>query len=128
MDLEKEGSSSPEYDMDLQKIKSNPAVMTYTYTDPDVDDNGQEYQVKKRATSVSEAERIAKATLRKLNLRRVTGNLTLIGDTSLVAGVVIKLKGFGSFDGNFFIDSASHNVGSGGYTTSISVRRVNNKY
>ena len=72
--------------------------------------------------------RIAKATLRKLNLRKMTGSLSLVGDTFLVAGVVIKLKGFGSFDGGFIIESASHSVSTSGYVTSLSVRRVNNNY
>lgn len=131
MDLEKgDGGDDPEYDMDLQKVKKkvNVAVNTYTYTDPDVEDNGQEYQVKKRAASLDEAKRIAKATLRKLNLRSVTGSLSLVGDTSLVAGVVVELKGFGSFDGRFYIESASHSVSTSGYVTSISVRRVNSNY
>lgn len=131
MDLEKgDGGDDPEYDMDLQKVKKkvNVAVNTYTYTDPDVEDNGQEYQVKKRAASLDEAKRIAKATLRKLNLRSVTGSLSLVGDTSLVAGVVVELKGFGSFDGRFYIESASHSVSTSGYMTSISVRRVNSNY
>lgn len=131
MDLEKgDGGDDPEYDMDLQKVKKkvNVAVNTYTYTDPDVEDNGQEYQVKKRAASLDEAKRIAKATLRKLNLRSVTGSLSLVGDTSLVAGVVVELQGFGSFDGRFYIESASHSVSTSGYVTSISVRRVNSNY
>ena len=131
MDLEKgDGGDDPEYDMDLQKVKKkvNVAVNTYTYTDPNVEDNGQEYQVKKRAASLDEAKRIAKATLRKLNLRSVTGSLSLVGDTSLVAGVVVELKGFGSFDGRFYIESASHSVSTSGYVTSISVRRVNSTY
>ena len=131
MDLEKvDGGDDPEYDMDLQKVKKkvNVAVNTYTYTDPNVEDNGQEYQVKKRAASLDEAKRIAKATLRKLNLRSVTGSLSLVGDTSLVAGVVVELKGFGSFDGRFYIESASHSVSTSGYVTSISVRRVNSNY
>ena len=117
-----------EYDIDAVPEKKNPAVMTYTYVDPNADDDGQEYQVKKRATSIDEAKRIAKATLRKLNLRKMTGSLSLVGDTSLVAGVVIKLKGFGSFDGGFIIESASHSVSTSGYVTSLSVRRVNNNY
>lgn len=132
MDLEKDdgdSDSDPGYDMDLQKVKKvNPAVMTYTYVDPDVDDNGQEYQVKKRASSIAEAKRIARATLRKLNLRKLTGNLTLVGDPTLVAGVVIALEGFGSFDGRFIVERATHSVGTSGYTTSVSVRRVNTKY
>lgn len=131
MDLEKgDSGDDPEYDMDLQKVKKkvNVAVNTYTYTDPNVEDNGQEYQVKKRAASLDEAKRIAKATLRKLNLRSVTGGLSLVGDTSLVAGVVVELKGFGSFDGRFYIESASHSVSTSGYVTSIFVRRVNSNY
>lgn len=131
MDLEKgDSGDDPEYDMDLQKVKKkvNVAVNTYTYTDPNVEDNGQEYQVKKRAASLDEAKRIAKATLRKLNLRSVTGSLSLVGNTSLVAGVVVELKGFGSFDGRFYIESASHSVSTSGYVTSISVRRVNSNY
>lgn len=122
------GYPSDEYDIDAVPEKQNPAVMTYSYVDPNADDDGQEYQVKKRATSIDEAKRIAKATLRKLNLRKMTGSLSLVGDPSLVAGVVINLKGFGSFDGNFIIESASHTVGTSGYTTAISVRRVNDNY
>lgn len=112
----------------LEKKSKNPAVMEYVYTDPDADENGQEYALKKRATSINDAKRLAKAKLRQLNLRAVTGEITVIGDVSLVAGVVIAIKGFGSFDGNFYIETASHQVGTAGYTTALSIRRVNNKY
>lgn len=108
--------------------KTNPAVMTYTYVDPDADENGQEYALKKRATSLADAKRLAKAKLRQLNLRRVTGSMTVIGDVTLVAGVVITCKGFGSFDGRFIIEQATHEVGTGGYTTGLTLRRVNNNY
>ena len=84
--------------------------------------------MRKRVTSKAEAERLAKATLRKVNLRRVTGSLTVIGDPSLLAGCVIACEGFGSFDGNFIIESSSHDVGGGGYTTSLQLRRVNGEY
>lgn len=119
------GGYSTEYDIEAT---SNPAVMSYTYIDPEADDNGQEYKVKRRANSIDEAKRIAKATLRKLNLRKVTGNLSVVGDTFLIASRVIALKGFGAFDGNFIIERASHSVSSSGYTTSITVRRVNSNY
>ena len=97
-------------------------------SDPTVDASGQEYRVRKRVTSKAEAERLAKATLRKVNLRSVTGSLTVIGDPSLLAGCVIACEGFGSFDGNFIIESSSHDVGGGGYTTSLQLRRVNGEY
>lgn len=111
-----------------KSTKNNPAVHTYTYTDPDADENGQEYALKKRATSIAEARRLAKAKLRQLNMRRVTGSMTIVGDVDLYAGDVIACKGFGSFDGNFIVSEARHTVGTGGYTTSLSLRRVNNNY
>ena len=117
------------YDIDaVPKAKDNAAVMTYTYVDPDVDDNGQDLKLKKRAKTIEEAKRLAKAELRKHNLRRLTGSLTLAGNPSIVAGVVIECKGFGAFDGNFLVESASHSVTNSGYTTSIQVRAVNRKY
>ena len=129
---EKKKGSAGSYNMDLQKVKNkkdtNPAVLTYTATDPEADENGQEFAIKKRAKSLEEAKRLATAKLRILNRRRVTGSMTLIGDISLVAGVVVKCVGFGSFDGNFIIEEASHSVDSGGYITSITLRRVNNNY
>lgn len=115
------------YNKDLEKTKGG-GVLTYTYTAPDAEENGQEFSIKKRAKSLDEAKRIAKAKLRALNLRRTTGSLTVIGDTALIAGVVIKCKGFGSFDGNFIIENASHSLSSSGYTTSVNLRRVNNAY
>lgn len=111
-----------------KSTKNNPAVHTYTYTDPDADENGQEYALKKRATSIADARRLAKAKLRQLNMRRVTGSMAIVGDADLYAGDVITCKGFGSFDGNFIISEARHTVGTGGYTTSLSLRRVNANY
>lgn len=100
----------------------------YTYEDETVDESGQVFVIKKRCSSQAEAERIAKAKLRQLNLRQTTGNLTVVGDPLLVAGGVISLVGFGSFDGKFFIEQADHSIGSSGYTTSVQVRRVNENY
>nr|DAH50780.1 MAG TPA: 43 kDa tail protein [Caudoviricetes sp.] len=127
----KSKTSAGGYNMDLQKVKKekvNAAVMTYTYTDPKADENGQEYAIKKRAKSIDEAKRLAKAKLRSLNARSVTGSMTIIGDVSMVAGIVVKCKGFGSFDGNFIVEQASHSVDSGGYRTTLTLRRVNNNY
>lgn len=123
VDEELEKLRTPDY-----RAQKNPAINYYSYTDPNVNASGQEYRLRKRVTSKAEAERLAKATLRKVNLRRVTGSLTVIGDPSLLAGCVIACEGFGSFDGNFIIESSSHVVGGGGYTTSLQLRRVNREY
>lgn len=100
----------------------------YTYEDPNVEDSGQIFSLKKRAGSQAEAEKLAKAQLRKLNLRQLTGSLEMVGNPLMAAGNVVALSGFGSFDGNFIITSATHSMGSEGYRTSVQVRRVNNDY
>lgn len=46
----------------------------------------------------------------------------------MCAGSVIRLVNFGSFDGNFIIEKATHTMNNSGYVTSIDVRRVNNNY
>ena len=100
----------------------------YTYEDPSVEESGQIYSLKKRAGSQAEAERLAKAQLRKLNLRQLTGSIEMVGNPLMAAGNVVALSGFGSFDGNFIITSATHSMGSEGYRTSIQVRRTNSEY
>lgn len=129
---QKKESSAGGFEFDINKAtekkQQNGAVMSYTFTDPDVDDNGQTYTVKKRAKSIEEAKRLARSELRKLNLRRVTGSMTVVGDIDLVAGVVIKCKGFGSIDGNFIVSHATHSVSTSGYTTNVTLRRVNLNY
>ena len=110
------------------RAKKNPAVNYFSYTDPEIGDDGQEYKLKKRVTSKAEAERLAKATLRKLNARKITGSLTIVGNPSFLAGCVIECSGFGAFDGRFIISSASHSISSSGYTTNVQLRRVNTEY
>ena len=107
----------------INKKKANPAVMEYTATNPDADDSAQEYQWKKRAASVSEAKRLAEAKLRELNAKSITADISLVGNPLFCAGEVVRLTGFGSFDGNFYIDDVTHSLGSG-YTTSLNLHRV----
>ena len=110
------------------KQKKSVEYIDYTYEDETVDESGQTYVIKKRCNSLQDAERIAKAKLRQLNLRQTTGNLTLVGNPLLMAGECVLLQNFGSFDGKFFIEQAEHSISSGGYITSLQVRRVNENY
>lgn len=111
-----------------KKKTKNPAVLTYTYVDPDAGEDGQEFAYKTACKSINEAKRKARAKLRSLNRRAVTGDLNIIGDVKMCAGLVIKIKGFGAFDGNFIISEAAHIVGTSGYTTGLKLRRVSKNY
>lgn len=126
--LKKKGTAAG-YTTDVGvEVKGNPAVLSYTYTDKTVGEDGQEYTLKKRASDEADAKRLAKAKLRALNRRHITGSISLMGDVDLVAGVVVKCAGFGSFDGNFIVEQASHKIDGGGYTTELSLSRVNTNY
>lgn len=126
--LKKKGTAAG-YTTDVGiEVEGNPAVLSYTYTDKTVGEDGQEYTLKKRASDEADAKRLAKAKLRALNRRHITGSISLMGDVDLVAGVVVKCAGFGSFDGNFIVEQASHKVDSGGYTTDLTLSRVNTNY
>ena len=109
-------------------VKQKAEYIEATFVDESVDETGQTYVLKKRCTSYAEAERLAKAKLRRLNLRQTTGSLTVIGDPELAAGSVIALQGFGGMDGSFIIERAVHSMSEQGYRTELSLRKVNQTY
>lgn len=110
-----------------QKRKKN-AVIEATFTAPDKKDmDGLTLEISDHADSIPEAERIAKKKLRDKNKEEITGSMTMRGNLNLVAGIVVKIEGFGQFDGKFIITKATHDLGDG-YTTSIDIRRCLNGY
>ena len=94
----------------------------YTYTDPNVV-GGQTSKLVKRAESIEEAERRAKAAMRRHNRLESTGTLTLMGSTDLVAGATIEYSSGSAWDGKFIITKATHTVASG-YEVSIDIAAV----
>jgi phage protein D len=90
--------------------------------DGGVQESGQALQVIQRVRSKGEAEELAKSKLHEANKREVTGSFTLAGDLGLVGGVNVDVKGYGKFDGTYFVESAKHSYGDNGYTTQIEIR------
>jgi len=70
---------------------------------------------------------MAKNNLRKANKQENAGSVTLVGDTSLVAGVTANLKNFGAFDNKYIVSKAVHKI-SNGYDVDIEVRKCLNGY
>lgn len=83
-------------------------------------------EIKAKVGSVGEAQTLAKKCLRLHNKLAKTATFTLPGDVGLVAGVTVQLKGWGGWDGKYIVTRAVHTVGSGGYTTQITLRKVLN--
>lgn len=81
-------------------------------------------KINTQARTVAEANELAKKSLREKNENEITASLEMVGNTKYVAGVTVELKGWGLYDGKYIIQSATHSIGSNGYTTSLTLRKV----
>lgn len=79
-----------------------------------------------RANSQGEAERYAKGILRNVNKNEITGRFNIGLDMNLAAGNTVNLKGFGSFDGKYFINIIRHDLLNG--KSYLKVRKVLEEY
>ena len=101
-------------------------IQAYAYT-PNYRKNNksnQQLEIKARVSSYAEAKARAEKELRLHNKRERTVMFMLEGNPDLVAGVTVKLSGWGLWDGKYIINSATHIVGTKGYMTQIWLRRV----
>jgi len=89
--------------------------------DKDNKDN-QCLEVKQSVKTEEEARLLAEKKLRLHNKFEKTATFTFPGDPALLAGCVVELKDWGSFDGKYIIKQAKHQISSSGYTTQISLR------
>lgn len=103
-------------------------LIEYTFIDPaKKDTEGRVLKVNEEVSSVAEAERLAKRKLREKNCEEVSGSISCVGNFKLLASTIVKVLGFGAFDGKYIITRASHSIASG-YTVSIDVRRCLDGY
>jgi uncharacterized protein len=86
---------------------------------------GKVIKATQRVENQAEAERIAKANLKNKNRKKRTGSLLLIGDVRFVSGNVITIIGFGKWDGEYYIDTATHDLNDG-YTVSLDISSTSN--
>lgn len=82
--------------------------------------NGGCLEIFERVEDEQAARSLAEKKLNNMNLKEVTGSITLKGNVNLMAGNNITVSGFGIFDGNYTIDKAVHSLNSG-YTTALSL-------
>ncbi len=92
--------------------------------DDDEVENGDTLRLSnERVENHEQAETRVKAALEKANRGQREGRLILPGEPTLAAGVMIDLKGFGSFDGGYLVEKATHRIDrGGGYTTEINFK------
>lgn len=73
--------------------------------------------------NIKNAEKIAKAALRKSRRENYKVSLVMRGNPSIYATMNIKLTGFGKENGKYFVDSVTHEL-DGAYTTTVEAHKV----
>lgn len=96
-----------------------------SYTDKSIKDGKSFTLTDVKVSSKSEANTLAKSKLREKNREGNKVTFSLPGNFKLVAGANVNVEGFYGFDGKYMIQTATHKV-TGGYTTSITARKVIN--
>ncbi len=87
--------------------------------------SNQQLEVTAKVKSVADAQALAAKRLRLHNKYDKTVTFSLPGDPDLLAGVTLKLEGWGPWDGKYVIKQSRHTVSAnGGYETQIQLRRV----
>lgn len=107
-----------------QKIEAVEKVPDY---DEEAEGNRQ-LEITASVESIGEAKTLAKKRLRMANRYGKTASFTMIGNPILVAGNTVLLDNWGPWTGKYIIMQSRHEVGSGGYTTTIDIRRCLDGY
>ncbi|MHB0864763.1 phage late control D family protein [Paenibacillus sp. SEL3] len=121
----KTAAESTSKDSKKKKEKSEqPKPIKVIYRPPGAPKDGPILKVSQSVGSQAEAINAARKSLREKNKEAGKATLSLMGHVGLAAGMTITIKGFGRFDGKYIIVSATHSVGSSGYTTNLEIRKV----
>ncbi len=92
-----------------------------TYTPKNANSDGQKLEVKQKVSSAAEAKELARKSLRAKNKSETTAEFTLVGDVDYVAGITVRVYGYGEFNGKYIVEQATHSI-TGGYKTQIKLR------
>ncbi|MCY7485817.1 phage late control D family protein [Paenibacillus alvei] len=99
-------------------------MITATYRAPGAPQNGSILKLNQQVDSEAEGLRVARNALRDMNKEAGRARLTLVGDPRLMTATTIKIVNAGRFSGVYIIESATHQIDSGGYTTRLEIRKA----
>lgn len=95
----------------------------YTFTPKNPPNTERVLILRERFDNLGEAERKAKKSLREKNSKAWQISITITASLKVYAGMVITLKNFGKFDGNWLIKQVVHNQSGSGTEVSLDMRR-----
>ena len=87
-------------------------------------DDGQVLEIHARVSSIGEAKELAAKCLRLYNKYARTVQFTFPFEPEFLAGLNIKLDGWGGWDGKYIITQARHTIGQSGSTSVVNARKV----
>lgn len=133
--IERGVSNVKSYSFDYSIVGASYAACTLTYRDSANNRTikgtfrvpgatGPELKINERVESEAEAVRLARNALRRENREAQRASFQLAGDPGMVQGITVAVKGYGAFDGTYFVETATHSIGGGGYETGIELRKV----
>lgn len=99
-------------------------TISATYRAPGAPKNGPILKLNQQVDSEAEGLRVARNALREKNKEAGRARLTVVGDPRLMTATTIKILNVGRFSGAYIIDSATHQIDTGGYTTRLEIRRT----
>ncbi|SNY91460.1 hypothetical protein SAMN04515647_1681 [Cohaesibacter sp. ES.047] len=87
--------------------------------------SGDVLKIDERVENEEQAEKLCKGRLAKANEDKRTASLSLVGDPTLVAGLVVALgPTFGRYAGNYLIHKAVHSIKRGNYITRLDLKGI----
>lgn len=98
--------------------------VAYTADYNEESSTNQQLEIYTRVSSAGEAKAIAEKSLRLHNKFEKRVQFTHTGHLWYVAGCVIEVIGYGFWDGKYLCTQAKHTVGSDGYMTEVTGRRI----
>ena len=96
----------------------------YTGTVSAGNDSSECLTIYEKVSSNGEARALAAKMLRLKNKYETAVKMTIPGDPAMVAGVTVKMEGWGMFDGKYIIKQSKHTLSRSGYSTQITCRKV----
>lgn len=99
-------------------------------TDPDrkvvvtLGKKGRTYSYNSQVTSRYDAELQAAAKVNEANRKAETMNITVPGEYGIAASQCVNITGLGKINGKYFVDTVKHSVTGSGYTTQLTLHKV----
>ena len=101
-------------------------LITHTAAASPAVPTGDTIKLVRRCDNAQQAKLKAEAELHVRNMLQATTTLKIPGNIVMTGGVIVTLNGWGTYDGDYFIQSARHQLARAeGFTTEIEARGLN---